>query len=58
LQTQQGVQRYLQVYCKQKKAQKKIALITVSNKLLKQAFAIAKLGYPDNSNFVSILIIK
>ena len=46
------------MYCKQKKAQKKIALITVSNKLLKQAFAIAKLGYPDNSNFVSILIIK
>ncbi|XLS28036.1 IS110 family transposase [Flavobacteriaceae bacterium M23B6Z8] len=34
---------------------KKLALIAVSNKLLKQAFAIAKSGIPYNDNFVSKL---
>ena len=34
---------------------KKLALIAVSNKLLKQAFAIAKSGLPYNENFVSKL---
>lgn len=34
---------------------KKLALIAVSNKLLKQAFAIAKSGVPYDDNFVSIL---
>jgi transposase len=37
---------------------KKLALILVSNKLLKQAFAIAKSGYPYDDNFVSILLSK
>ena len=34
---------------------KKLALIAVSNKLLKQAFAIAKSGLPYDENFVSVL---
>ena len=34
---------------------KKLALIAVSNKLLKQAFAIAKSGLPYDENFVSKL---
>jgi transposase len=34
---------------------KKLALIAVSNKLLKQAFAIAKSGLPYDENFVSTL---
>jgi len=34
---------------------KKLALISVSNKLLKQAFAIAKSGLPYDDNFVSKL---
>ena len=34
---------------------KKLALIAVSNKLLKQAFAIAKSGLPYDDNFVSVL---
>jgi transposase len=34
---------------------KKLALIAVSNKLLKQAFAIAKSGLPYDENFVSAL---
>ncbi|WNH14175.1 IS110 family transposase [Thalassobellus suaedae] len=34
---------------------KKLALITVANKLLKQAFAIAKSGRPYDENFVSKL---
>ena len=34
---------------------KKLALIAVANKLLKQAFAIAKNGQPYDENFVSIL---
>jgi transposase len=34
---------------------KKLALIAVANKLLKQAFAIAKSGLPYNENFVSKL---
>lgn len=34
---------------------KKLALIAVSNKLLKQAFAIAKSGLPYDDNFVSTL---
>ena len=35
---------------------KKLALIAVSNKLLKQAFAIAKSGRPYDENFVSKLV--
>lgn len=35
---------------------KKLALIAVANKLLKQAFAIAKSGLPYDENFVSRLI--
>ena len=31
---------------------KKLALIAVANKLLKQAFAIAKSGIPYDENFV------
>jgi transposase len=34
---------------------KKLALIAVSNKLLKQAFAIAKSGNPYDESFVSVL---
>ncbi|MDR6302320.1 transposase, partial [Mesonia maritima] len=34
---------------------KKLALIAVANKLLKQAFAIAKSGLPYDENYVSIL---
>jgi len=34
---------------------KKLALIAVVNKLLKQAFAIAKSGLPYDENFVSKL---
>jgi hypothetical protein len=37
---------------------KKLALIAVSNKLLKQRFAIAKSGNPYDASFVSILKIK
>lgn len=37
---------------------KKLALIAVSNKLLKQAFAIAKSERPYDETFVSALIIK
>ncbi|MEP5338349.1 MAG: IS110 family transposase, partial [Algibacter sp.] len=35
---------------------KKLALIAVANKLLKQAFAIAKSRLPYDSNFVSKLV--
>ena len=35
---------------------KKLALIAVANKLLKQAFAIAKSGLPYNENFISKLV--
>lgn len=34
---------------------KKLALIAVANKLLKQAFAIAKSGLPYDENYVSVL---
>ncbi|NDV17733.1 IS110 family transposase, partial [Muricauda sp. TY007] len=34
---------------------KKLALIAVSNKLLKQAFAIAKSGIPYDENYISRL---
>lgn len=37
---------------------KKLALIAVSNKLLKQAFAIAKLGHPYDETYVSVLVTK
>lgn len=37
---------------------KKLALIAVANKLLKQAFAIVKSGRPYDENFVSVLKIK
>jgi hypothetical protein len=37
---------------------KKLALIAVANKLLKQAFAIAKSGIPYDSNFKSRLTIQ
>ena len=37
---------------------KKLALIAVANKLLKQAFAIAKSGRPYDENFVSVLMPK
>ena len=37
---------------------KKLALIAVSNKLLKQAFAIAKSGNPYDEKFVSVLMAK
>jgi transposase len=35
-----------------------LALIAVSNKLLKQAFAIAKSGHPYDDPFVSMLMAK
>ena len=37
---------------------KKLALIAVSNKLLKQAFAIAKSGHTYNPTFVSVFEVK
>jgi len=37
---------------------KKLALIAVSNKLLKQAYAIAKSGNPYDASFVSVVKIK
>ncbi|MGK0317698.1 MAG: transposase [Saprospiraceae bacterium] len=37
---------------------KKLALIAVSNKLLKQAFTIAKSGNPYDETFVSRLMAK
>jgi transposase len=37
---------------------KKLALIAVSNKLLKQAFAIAKSGHPYDPTFVSVLKVN
>jgi transposase len=37
---------------------KKLALIAVSNKLLKQAFAIAKSGHPHDDTFVTVLLSK
>jgi len=37
---------------------KKLALIAVSNKLLKQAFAIAKSGHPNDSTFVAVLKVN
>jgi transposase len=37
---------------------KKLALIAVSNKLLKQVFAIAKSGHPYDDTFVSVLLSK
>jgi transposase len=37
---------------------KKLALIAVSNKLLKQAFANAKSGHPCDETFVSMLMAK
>lgn len=37
---------------------KKLALIAVTNKLIKQAFAIAKSGIPYDPNFQSVLIPK
>jgi hypothetical protein len=37
---------------------KKLALIAVSNKLLKQCFAIAKSGHPYDPTFVSVLEVK
>jgi len=37
---------------------KKLALIAVSNKILKQAFAVAKSGIPYDSNYRSCLIIQ
>ncbi len=39
-----------------KRRSKKLALIAVANKLLKQAFAIAKSGRPYDENFVSKLV--
>jgi transposase len=37
---------------------KKLALIAVSNKLLKQCFAIAKSGIPYDAEYVSVLKVK
>ena len=37
---------------------KKLALIAVSNKLLKQAFAIAKSGHPYDERYISVLASK
>ena len=37
---------------------RKLALIAVSNKLLKQAFAIAKSGHPYDPTFVSVLKVN
>ena len=37
---------------------KKLALIAVSNKLLKQCFAIAKSGHPYDPTFVSVFVVK
>ncbi|WP_271394158.1 IS110 family RNA-guided transposase [Aequorivita sinensis] len=42
----------------QKGKSKKLALIAVANKLLKQCFAIAKSGLPYDAEFVSILTVK
>jgi hypothetical protein len=36
---------------------KKLALIAVSNKLLKQSFAIAQSGIPYDENYKSVLIM-
>jgi transposase len=36
----------------------KLGLIAVSNKLLKQAFAIAKSGHLNDDTFVSVLLSK
>jgi hypothetical protein len=38
-----------------KRKSKKLALIAVANKLLKQCFAIAKSGRPYDETYVSIL---
>ncbi len=35
---------------------KKLAMIAVSNKLIKQSFAIAKSGSPNDKKYVSILL--
>lgn len=37
---------------------KKLALIAVANKLLKQCFAIAKSGLPYDEEYVSVLVVK
>ena len=37
---------------------KKLALIAVSNKLIKQCFAIAKSGHPYDENYVSVVLSK
>ena len=37
---------------------KKLALLAVCNKLLKQAFAVAKSGMPYDENYRSVLVIK
>jgi len=37
---------------------KKLALIAVANKLLKQSFAIAKSGRPYDQNYVSVLKLQ
>ncbi|OIQ18730.1 transposase [Lacinutrix sp. MedPE-SW] len=48
------VKRFIQMKLAKGKS-KKLALIAVANKLLKQAFAIAKSGLPYDENFVSKL---
>ncbi len=37
---------------------KKLALIAVSNKLIRQSFAIAKSGRPYDETFVSVIPVK
>ena len=37
---------------------KKLALIAVSNKLIKQSFAIAKSGHPYDETYVSVVLSK
>jgi len=43
-------------YEREEDTSKKLALIAVANKLLKQAFAIAKSGLPYDENHVSVLV--
>ncbi len=52
--------RLLDCYLKKQTAtkSKKLSLIAVSNKLLKQCFAIAKSSRPYNENYVSVLRLK
>lgn len=54
MQTQNGMKKIYERILNKGKS-KKLALIAVANKILKQAFAIAKSGLLYNENFVSKL---